>query len=337
MVMARSTLIAGALFGVLASACSQNHREPLPPVDCSVADGYEFENISDFPPPQTGWFLYSDPTPGGAPNPTINGCTEEGNVPPTKLSDLGAPLRCGDDDILRLQMFGKNFWGAGFGDWAHNSTPVNGTDWDGISFWARSPINSEKEFLLNVDDPRTMINPPADETPPPPPMPDGGADGGADGGDGGGVDAGCVDPSWVNPCGTLPEVPDGGGGHQDLDGDGCVGPGDIAAGGECRLPPPEDVGDVPCYNGGVDSPANGGVRVPEANECGNAFHIRITTSEIWQLFLIPWDDLVQWPCPNRLAGGIDKSRISKFEIRFTQGMQYDLWIDDIALYKSRGN
>jgi hypothetical protein len=140
----------------------------------------------------------------------------------------------------------------------------------------------------------------------------------------------------VNPCGTLPELPMSSG-HQDLDGDGCVGPGDIPIGSECRLPPPEDVGDVPCYNGGVDSPANGGVRVPEANECGNAFHIRIATSETWQLFLIPWDDLVQWPCPNRLAGGIDKSRISKFEVRFTQGMQYDLWIDNIALYKSRGN
>jgi hypothetical protein len=330
MIMARTTLVFCALFSAFASACGQDHRDPLPPVDCSVLDAYEFQNISNFTGAQTGWFLYSDPTPGGTPNPPFNPmtCMDEGNVPPTKLSDISAPARCGDDDFLRLQMYGKNFWGAGFGDWQHNSTPVDGTikeetrmpfDWDGISFWARSPINSEKEFLFNVDDPRTMINPPADEAPPRDP------------------DAGCAELPFTNPCGTLPAVPDPPGGVQDLDGDGCVGPGDIAAGSECRLPPPEDVGDVPCYNGGVDSPASGGVRVPEANECGNAFHTRIMTTEQWQLFTIPWNELVQWPCPNRLAGGIDKSAISKFEIKFTQGMQYDLWIDNIQLYKKRGN
>ncbi len=301
--MTRTTLALGASF-LLASACSQNHRPPLPDEDCSIEDDYEFQNISNFSGDQSGWFLYSDPTPGGAPNPTINPDTgeEEGNVP---VTDDPEHARCGDSRFMKLEMHGKNFWGAGFGDWAHNpsGSRVDGTGYEGISFWARSPINFEKEFIFNVDDPRTMINPP--------PAPEGG--------------------------GLPPKVTEPDDGHLDLDGDGFIGPGDIANGSECRLPPPEDVGDVPCYNGGVDAPANGGVRVPEKNECGNPFHVRIATSERWQLFLIPWDDLVQWPCPNRLEGGIDKTEISKFEIRLTQGMQYEIWLDNIALYRSRGN
>ena len=96
-------------------------------------------------------------------------------------------------------------------------------------------------------------------------------------------------------------------------------------------------GDVACYNGGISAPASGGVRVPVANECGNAFHTRITTTETWQLFRIPWNELVQWPCPNRLDGGINPADIRKFEIKFVQGMKYELWFDNIAFYRSRPN
>ena len=61
--------------------------------------------------------------------------------------------------------------------------------------------------------------------------------------------------------------------------------------------------------------------------------MRITLGETWQPYFIPWRDLVQWPCPNRLAGGIDPADIAKLEIKLVQGTRYDLWIDDIAFYR----
>ncbi len=273
---------------LLALGCSQGDRQPLPLADCSVEDGYEFANISNFSGSETGWFRYADPTPGAVPDPTNEGS----NVP---VSEIDAPGRCGDTRIMRLEVEGHNFWGAGFGDWAHNAaiSRANGTGYEGISFWARSPMNADKEFIFNVDDGRTIVFPP--------------------------------DPPTATPL------------DQDLDGDGLVGPGDIARDTQCRLPPPEELGDVACYNGGVDGPASGGVRVPVANECGNAFHTRITTTETWQLFLIPWAELVQWPCPNRLGGGITQSDIGKFEIKLVQGAHYDIWLDNIAFYRSREN
>lgn len=290
--MRRTTPALCSCAALLAISCGEAERLPPAPVDCSVADAYEFSNIADFSGMDSGWFRYADPTPGGVPNPAVEGS----NIP---VSEIEPPGRCGDTRMIKIEMRGHNFWGAGFGDWAHNqpASRANGTGYEGISFWARSPASSEKEFLFNVDDSRTIILPPD--------PPEGGT--------------------------QAPATP----ADQDLDGDGYVGPGDIARGTRCRLPPPEDLGEAACYNGGVSSPTTSGIRVPEPDECGNSFHTRIVTSESWQLFLIPWDQLVQWPCPNRLPGGIDPADIAKFEIRLVQGAQYEIWLDNIAFYRRR--
>jgi hypothetical protein len=289
--MTRSS-VASLGFFFLAVGCGEGDRPETIPVDCSVLDQYEFLNISDFSGSESGWFQYADPTPGGTPNPAVDGS----NVP---VSAVDTPGRCGDTRFLKLATSGHNFWGTGFGDWAHNqpSGRANGTGYEGISFWARSPAPAEKSFFLNVDDPRTIIL-----TPDAP-------------------DAGLAPPATSA--------------DQDLDGDGYVGPGDIARGTTCRLPPPKESGTVPCYGGGIDPPPSGGTRVPEPGECGNSFHTLINTTEQWKLFTIPWKDLVQWPCPNRLEDGIDRTAIAKFEIRLKQGMQYEIWLDNIAFYRRR--
>lgn len=291
--MAR-TNVTGLIVGLLLTAvgCSDGPRVPLLEVDCSEAEMYEFLNISDFSGTDAGWFQYADPTPGGVPDPVIDGS----NVPVTEIE---APGRCGDTRILRLFAEGHNFWGTGFGDWEHNAAAsrADGTGFEGISFWARSPADSEKTFLLNVDDSRTILLPP--------------------------------DPP---PEGGLPPATSA---DQDLDGDGFVGPGDIARETQCRLPPPNEFGEPRCYLGGMNAAPNGVTRVPAPDECGNAFHTFITTTERWQLFRIPWSELVQWPCPNRLDGGIDPSDVAKFEIMLIQGTRYDIWIDNIAFYRRR--
>jgi hypothetical protein len=77
--------------------------------------------------------------------------------------------------------------------------------------------------------------------------------------------------------------------------------------------------------------------VPEPDECGNQFHTYITTTENWQVFLIPWNELVQWPCPNRLDGGINPADIRKLEIKLVQGTRHEIWLDDIAFYRLRAD
>ena len=286
------------------SGCGQDYPREAVPLDCSVLDEYEFLNISDFNGGMTGWFFFADPTPGGIPDPNDPAGS---NVPPATLEPPG---RCNDTGYMQLKAEGHNFWGAGFGDWFHNAPTAraNGTGYEGISLWARSPRNFEKSFLLGVDDGRTIQNAPAVPAP-------------MEG-----------EPPEVTRCRPLAAATAA---DQDLDGDGCIGPGDIAAGTRCRLPPSSDVGSANCYNGGVEAPPSGGARVPLANECGNQFHTWITTTETWQLFRIPFGELVQWPCPNRLRGGIDITDIAKFEILTKQGMTYEIWLDNIAFYRRR--
>jgi hypothetical protein len=282
----------GLLF---AAGCAAKVRAPAG-VDCTEDDGFELLNISDFKAGDSGWFLYADATPGGIPDPKLASNVE--SIHPDPPEGCG---KDGDTGMIELRASGHNFYGTGFGDWIHNAggSRANGTGYEGISFWARSPGNTDKTFTLSVDDGQTIVLP--------------------------------------------PEVPDGGGplpvataADQDLDGDGFVGPGDIARGTRCRLPPPQDLGRAACYYGGTQPPATA-TRVPEPDECGNQFHTNITTTPDWHFYLVPWNQLVQWPCPNRLAGGIDGSDIAKMEIKFIQGSSYDLWLDNIAFYRRRAD
>jgi hypothetical protein len=323
--MTRSSV---TLFGLLffAAGCGEGDREPLPPVDCSVEEDYAFKNIQDFSPGQSYIFQYGDPTPGSTPGPS-----PEGDVP----VPLDLEPRCGDARYVKLIATGENFWGAGFGDWSHNDpmTQADGTDCEGapcegISLWARSPRYAEKTFLFGVDDLRTIIDPTG--VPECPPEMEARNCMGPD------DDRLCCDAAW-RACRPLPAAVAN---DQDLDGDGCLGPGDIvngnAEGGtRCRLPPSSEIGTAVCYNGAVDSPPSGGTRVPEPDECGNQFHTWVTTTERWQFFTIPWSEIVQWPCPNRLEGGIDRAKIAKYEIKLKQGMNYEIWLDNIKFYRRK--
>jgi len=299
-VTAMTRTISATVCGVLlvASACGKDYKRPAASVDCTVTDAYEFSPFAMFEGGDSGWYLYTDKTPGGVPH--IPGGVpipaDNSNVPVTQLN----PPRCDSTGALELEAYGNNYWGAGFADWQHNdkSGQGDGTGYQGISFWSRSPGNTDKTFLLRVDDDRTFVTQR--------PVPDGG---------------------------TLPAVIPG---DQDLDGDGLLGPGDIAADTNCQLPPAQKLGDPACYYGGVQAP-DAVTRVPKAGECGNAFHTYVTTTEDWQLFLLPWSRLVQWPCPNRLAGGIDPSTIRKIEVRLKQGTHYDIWLDDIQFYRLRAD
>lgn len=292
MSMTRTTslLSCGLILGTL--GCGEDWPREAASVDCSAGDAYEFSNISDFTSGDSGWFLYADRTPGGVPNAAAGS-----NV---LIQQVDPPGRCGDTGMVELRAYGHNEYGVGFGDWAHNAeiSRANGTGYDGISFWARSPGNTDKTFMLYVDDGRTIVFPPA--------PPEGGG---------------------------LPEATSA---DRDLDGDGFVGAGDVARGTRCRLPPDASLSRPACYYGGSLPPATA-TRVPEPDECGNQFHTYVTTTEDWQLYLLPWSQLKQWPCPNRLDGGIDPADIAQLQIKLVQGSNYDIWLDNIAFYRRRAD
>ncbi len=257
------TLYAIVCGGLVGAACSSDTRHPVvSPLDCSVTNPYELSSIFDFEGSDSGWYFYTDHTPGGVPD--LTSPSDVPVVPNVPVSTLDPP-RCGSTGALKIEAYGNNFWGSGFGDWAHNSpaSQADGTGFAGISFWARSEVGSDKTFLLSVDD----------------------------------------DQTFKSAMGGTATASD-----QDLDGDGVIGPGDIVSGTVCRIPPPQSIGDPACYYGGTQAP-DAVTRVPVAGECGNAFHTWVTTTEDWQFFLLPWSELVQWPCPNRVAGGIHPGTI----------------------------
>jgi hypothetical protein len=261
--MIRETSIACcALFA--ATGCGQNDRHASSTVDCSVQAAYEVKTIDEFLGGLSNWFIYADATPGASP------------VLPNPPNPPASPApRCGDTAMAEIKVFGHNFYGGGFGNWALFDNRADGTGYEGIAFWARSPGNVDKTFTLYVDDGRTA----------------------------------------VSSVGGLA--------------------GDVAPGTRCRRPPEDSLGRVACY-GGTLPPATP-TRVPEADECGNRFHATVTTTENWQYFLLPWEQLVQFPCPNRLVGGIDPADIAGLEIKFLQGATYDLWLDNFEFYKRRAD
>jgi hypothetical protein len=76
-------------------------------------------------------------------------------------------------------------------------------------------------------------------------------------------------------------------------------------------------------------------RVPAANECGNLFRAAVTTTNDWQLYLLPWSSLYQDTLPNRNPGGIDAADIRLLQISIPIGATVELWLDDIAFYRAR--
>jgi hypothetical protein len=365
MAMTRTAAAVACGLLLVISGCGQDDRPPPKPVDCSVEEAYEFKNIEAFPN-VSNWYCYGDPTPGGVP--PLQDCAMVAPVDP--------PERCGDANMLKLEAFGHNFWGAGFGDWAHNeaASRAHGAGYEGISFWLKSAPNRDKTFLLRVDDVWTFVtnrevtapevtnpdpevtednlveclNPTSNE----PQVKPGDWDLNGDGCLGSDDIPKCEDPDLpqakpgdhdVNPKdGCLgpeechdPLLPQRTAADEDLDGDWCLGPGDIASGTECRLPPAQELGDPACYKPGVGRPGTVS-RVPESDECGNYFHTYITATDDWQLVLIPWRELVQWSCPNR-RDGITVDDIASFKIEFIQGTHYELWIDNMAFYRRRAD
>jgi len=120
------------------------------PIDCEADDGYEFLSLGenfDTVDEKVFWGA-GDSTPG-----KVVGSDSDGNALVETISD---DPRCDSNAAAVLRAAGNNDWGCLFGS---NSVgaPRNASAYEGVSFWARSPGNTTKGFVLLRNDPNTAI------------------------------------------------------------------------------------------------------------------------------------------------------------------------------------
>jgi hypothetical protein len=78
-----------------------------------------------------------------------------------------------------------------------------------------------------------------------------------------------------------------------------------------------------------------GGTVLQEDDCGHEFYTVVTTTKEWQLFLVPFDDLLQVRSANWNPAGFDRSGLFTFLIRTEREAQIELWLDDVAFYRRR--
>lgn len=130
-----------------ALACGSSFPERSVEVDCSV-DGYEYVTLqpmqrasAEMEPQAGSWFGFGDDTPGGV------------NLVELRAIPEG---RCDSTDALVLTVNGRPDWGAGFAEYATAQAPVNASQYEGVSFWARAiGHGTSTGFLLTLHDRNT--------------------------------------------------------------------------------------------------------------------------------------------------------------------------------------
>ncbi len=106
------------------------------PVDCSVMNAYDLDNVDSFFGMMYG---ANDHTSDAAVNPVVD------SFPDGAL--------CGDTSGLHIVGTYYNDWGSLFGFWSFPKKDESTAD--GMSFWARAPGSSGKGITILLDDPNT--------------------------------------------------------------------------------------------------------------------------------------------------------------------------------------
>ena len=325
---------------VVLGGCSRKPVKEIE-IDCSVEDPYEFAS----PPIQSyedtdeiTWFGFGDNTPGAFHNHDPAGFP---GVRPelNERQEIENGGRCGSKYAVRFVSEDHQDWGAGFGTWKLLQSsgygalePADGRDWDGISFWARSPGASDKavtvEFpdlrtrdwigeiprdaegnIVEVVDGRAVIRLPADEANEL-------------------LNRDCVPIAEIQQYVSIEElaetvqVIDRAGGRTELD------TAEICA---CH-PEPEGT-DVIVI---MDSDGNyiGTEGEVDPLQCGNSFKRILETTREWQFYAWPFESLWQEPQANRKDGMVI-SNIYAMALAIAKGLKIDLWIDDVRFYRKR--
>jgi len=119
------------------------------PINCSVADGYEYDPI----PVSTSVSCYGDPY-------TFN---PDASPESAGTESIDVVAQCLDAQalVLRTSHFndwgsGCNFWGfAGYDDVQQVMIPRDESAWEGLSFWGRARSGSTMAFTISLTDANT--------------------------------------------------------------------------------------------------------------------------------------------------------------------------------------
>jgi hypothetical protein len=133
------------------------------PLNCSVADDYDFDLLADF---EDGDKHFWGPSGDTLCNPAAPDAGVAGGkdaslsmaVEPINDSDAG---RCGSTKSLVIRSAGCNDWGSLAGFNSLGSPPKDESAREGVSFWARAPGNTSKSFSLLLDDINTATEDPS--------------------------------------------------------------------------------------------------------------------------------------------------------------------------------
>jgi hypothetical protein len=129
-------LVSGALL-----ACGAGPARPEPGIDCSIEDDYEFNVLQPMEGTMASWYGYGDVTPGA--------------VNTVGLQPIPGG-RCESSAALVITSRGHHDWGSGFGEYQTAMAPVDATDYEGISFWARAEgYGTSSGFLITLGDRNT--------------------------------------------------------------------------------------------------------------------------------------------------------------------------------------
>jgi hypothetical protein len=149
-----------------AVSCAAPSPRPEPTVDCQAVDEqYDYSILHRFNAgAQISWFGVVDDTPGAVVGvddpmtPTIdhNPVVEEIEDVPERGPQ--EPGRCGQTESGVFRARGFTDWGAFFADYSTATQNIPGSEiWEGVSFWARTPTNSDHSFFFLVDNVYTAL------------------------------------------------------------------------------------------------------------------------------------------------------------------------------------
>jgi len=323
------------------AACTTWPIVPVPTVDCSVELAYDFQDIETYDDAASNpaaWFGYGDLTPGAMHTQVVSPATSR--LPTLPVEGDGI---CGSKNALVLVTVGHNDYGSGFGSYCLNNnyadngagsypcTPQDGSDFEGLSFWARNPALPLDSVPGQVITHYILTDG----------LPDGGIPPGSTIVDSGYYDAsvlavgtpqGPFMPTVTNKGvtvyfddkhsstlalnfnmnrGTKPEILD-----------------------PCILPPMQRTCTTTTDNMGNTTTAGSGC-VPLPGQCGNSFTRTLQLTDQWQLYLLPFRSFDQDAFPNRATEDVDRKTIFTFGMRFPKEAVAEVWMSKLRFYRKK--
>jgi hypothetical protein len=143
---ALASLVCTAFGGLVGGGCDSYPTLKEQQLDCTSAEaGYTFDMLDAAETVgQANWWISGDDT------------KKIGATVSVDVEAIEGEGRCGSKAATVFRSAHNDDWGSMYG--YNNLGPVDKSQDDGISFWARAPGNTTKGFTLLLDDPNTVFS-----------------------------------------------------------------------------------------------------------------------------------------------------------------------------------